>query len=553
VKSLAFTITLISIIALSIAFARLVNAQSSENITIKADGSVDPSTAPVQRDGDVYSLAGDIQGSITIQRDNIVVEGAGYTVQAKGDTLVGISIGGRANVTVRNVIIQGFLGRAGILLGGSNNCVISNNNLAGNLIGVEISGMSSNNRIVENSLQNNEEGIELESATGSNNAISDNDVANNNVGITVSYFTNTNVFGNTLTGNKYGFFVGGAEGSVLRNNTLNGNTYGFHIFDVQGVAALKGVDVDISNKVNGKPIYYWVSQHDKPIPIDAGYVVLIGCINITVTNLNLSGNAEGVYLGSTENSKIVNNTLSNNQFGVNLDASINNTISENIVANNENGIGLGAGSSTISTNNVIDSNEITGNGNGVYIGAAASNSVTRNNITNSETGVYTELCGINTIYHNNFINNAKNWNDAGLVPLGPPFVSVSIWDDGKEGNYWSDYLVKYPNASEIDGSGIGNMAYKLGTNNTDRYPLISPFNAPKLTVSPSPTTPPSSSPSHSEQPTLSPKPQPESQPFSVTLVAVIVASVAVACAGVLIYLKKRNRKFFLGRSVNVSL
>lgn len=107
-KSSALALTLISIVALGIVATGLVKAQSSENITIKADGSVDPSTATVQRDRDVYYLTGNIQGSITVQRDNIVVEGAGFMVQAKGDNLVGISIDGRGNVTVRNVEIQGF-------------------------------------------------------------------------------------------------------------------------------------------------------------------------------------------------------------------------------------------------------------------------------------------------------------------------------------------------------------------------------------------------------------------------------------------------------------
>ena len=424
---------------------------------------------------------------------NIIIDGAGHTLQANGDTLVGINIEGRSNVTVRNVVIQGFLGRAGILVTGSNNCIISKNNLEGNLIGVEISGLSSNNRIVENNLLNNTSGIELESAVaGSNNIISGNDVTNNNVGITLTYFTNTNVFGNTLTDNKYGFFVGGGAGSVLRNNTLNGNTYGFHVFNVQGITALKGVDVDTSNKVNGKPIYYWVNQHERSIPVDAGYVALIGCTNITVSNLKLSGNAEGIYLGSTENSTIINNAFSNNLFGVSLDASNNNTISKNIIANNENGIGLGAGLGAFSANNVIDSNVIAGNGNGIYFGAAASNIVTRNNITNSATGIYTEYSGINILYDNNFINNTKEWFDIVLRPSPNVFpISVSTWDNGTAGNYWSDYLTKYPNATEIDASGIGDTPYVIYNNNTDRFPLMEPLLIPEIAIPefPSWTTP----------------------------------------------------------------
>jgi hypothetical protein len=54
-----------------------------------------------------------------------------------------------------------------------------------------------------------------------------------------------------------------------------------------------------------------------------------------------------------------------------------------------------------------------------------------------------------------------------------PYVSTNKWDDGypSGGNYWSDYLTKYPHAAEIDGSGIWNTPYVIDGNNTDHYPL----------------------------------------------------------------------------------
>lgn len=483
-KALALSLVLICLLSLVLILTSPVKAQEPLNLTINPEGSVEPNTNLLERNGNTYTFNGDIFGTILVQTNNIVIDGAGHALQANGDTLVGINIEGRSNVTVKNVVIQGFLGRTGILVTSSNNSIISKNNLKENLIGIEITGLSSNNRIVENNLLNNTSGIELESAVaGSNNIISGNNVTNNDVGITLTYFTNTNVFGNTLTDNKEGFFVGGGAGTVLRNNTLNGNTYGFHVFNVQGVTALEGVDVDTSNKVNGKPIYYWVNQHDRSIPIDAGYVALIGCTNITLSNLKLSGNAEGVYLGSTENSTIINNAFSNNLFGVSLDASNNNTISKNIISNNENGIGLGAGLGGFSANNVIELNVITGNGNGIYFGASASNIVTRNNITNSAIGIYTEYSGINSLYNNNFINNTKQWFDIVLEPAPNILpISVSTWDNGTAGNYWSDYLTRYPNATEIDTSGIGDTPYVIYNNNTDRFPLMQPVLIPEISI-----------------------------------------------------------------------
>jgi hypothetical protein len=37
------------------------------------------------------------------------------------------------------------------------------------------------------------------------------------------------------------------------------------------------------------------------------------------------------------------------------------------------------------------------------------------------------------------------------------------------GNYWSDYLTRYPNATETDG--VWNTPYVIDANNTDYYPL----------------------------------------------------------------------------------
>jgi len=49
---------------------------------IRRDGSVDPSTAPIQRAGDVYTFTDDIVGyTIAVERDNVVIDGGGYTLQ----------------------------------------------------------------------------------------------------------------------------------------------------------------------------------------------------------------------------------------------------------------------------------------------------------------------------------------------------------------------------------------------------------------------------------------------------------------------------------------
>ena len=63
-------------------------------------------------------------------------------------------------------------------------------------------------------------------------------------------------------------------------------------------------DVDSSNTVDGKPIYYWVNMLDLIVPMDAGYVALVNCTNIIAENLDLRNNGQGILLVYTTNSTI---------------------------------------------------------------------------------------------------------------------------------------------------------------------------------------------------------------------------------------------------------
>ena len=174
--------------------------------------------------------------------------------------------------------------------------------------------------------------------------------------------------------------------------------------------------------------------------------------------------------------------------GIFLDDSDGNNISNNIVygndiTNNGNGILLYK-----SSNNNISGNNITNNDSGIYLYDASSNNIiSGNNITNNGNGIYIDSSSGNIIYHNNFINNAKHVDDFGLRP-NPPRLSVNFWDDDypSGGNYWDDYLTRYPNAKEIDGSGIGDTPYGIYEKNQDNYPLMEPVIIPEFPD----TTPP---------------------------------------------------------------
>jgi hypothetical protein len=97
---------------------------------------------------------------------------------------------------------------------------------------------------------------------------------------------------------------------------MSGNTYNFDVVSSYSLSYYRSQNIDTSNTVNEKPIYYWVDQQDKQIPDDAGYVGIVNCTNITVKDLTLTNNGQGIFSICTENSRIENVTTSNNSCGI---------------------------------------------------------------------------------------------------------------------------------------------------------------------------------------------------------------------------------------------
>ena len=121
-------------------------------------------------------------------------------------------------------------------------------------------------------------------------------------------------------------------------------------------------DIDDSNTVDGKPIIYWVNEHDKNVPSGTGFVVLVNCRNITVQNLSLTNNSQGILLVATNNSLIEKNYIANNNFGIALFAPYeqcvgNSIIGNNITSNSKDGINSWNSEKTVVTQNRITNNQ----------------------------------------------------------------------------------------------------------------------------------------------------------------------------------------------------
>jgi parallel beta-helix repeat protein len=167
-----------------------VASQSFETIYIRADGSVG-GTDKIQRNGNVYTLTGNISGGIQVQKSYIVIDGAGYAVEGNGEeTGIDLSNGrGQApsraqinNVTVKNLQIINCYYAIG-------NVNTNNNTFIGNYIldcdtGFWIIG-SHNNTLIGNTVKDCITGISINYGS-SGNVITENNIINSSVSIWLS-------------------------------------------------------------------------------------------------------------------------------------------------------------------------------------------------------------------------------------------------------------------------------------------------------------------------------------------------------------------------------
>lgn len=141
----------ICLFGLNIPSARAVTVY--ETIYIQSNGSITPASAPITKNGNIYTLTSNITipinyDGIIIERDDVIIDGAGYTIQQNGQ-LDGISLVGRHNVTIRNLVIKDFYW--GIYLRHSTNCTITRTQIAVAMYGIYLLDCS-NNKIYHNNL-----------------------------------------------------------------------------------------------------------------------------------------------------------------------------------------------------------------------------------------------------------------------------------------------------------------------------------------------------------------------------------------------------------------
>ena len=523
-KNLFSTILLALLLTSTLAFSFNIQSMAAGGtIYIRADGSIDPATAPIQRFGDNYTFTANVYDEIVVEKDNIVIDGVGYTVQGAEVLQIGIDLSYRNNVTLKNVEVINFtLGiyleysgnntlshnivssnhdigiwlvgssnntltdnivsdndNDGIILEDSGNNVLSGNNVSSNdSDGIRIDGAGSTNNVLSgNNVSNNPSGIivgDSWSGDSSFSILSGNNVSNNNYGIQITEYSNNNtLIGNMVSSNhNEGIRLEGSSNNTLTDNIVSdNNNYGIIILPT--VASASG-----NNTLSGNNV-----SSNSGVGIVVGNNLYGGSSNNTLTDNIVSSNDEaGIIIrgAASMNNVLSGNTVSSNLLGIDLDYSGNNTLSgNNVHLNIYDGIDLYGSSYNVLSGNNVSSNSYYG----IWLGGSPNSGSSNNTLTDNIISL-NSVAGIrigedwdpygsdsNVLFRNTFDANAVQTSV--INGLG------NTWDDGypSGGNYWSDYagvdLYTGPYQNETGSDGIGDTPYVINENNQDNYPRAS--------------------------------------------------------------------------------
>jgi parallel beta-helix repeat protein len=307
---------------------------------------------------------------------------------------------------------------------------------------------------------------------------------------------NKGIYFETLTINKPINLIGESKENTIiqfknkENNsvidsviTINSDTCtinGFKITSENNILDDKmwGINIKSSNNIVSDNIIMYTNR---------GIYLDDNSNNNNIYDNSISQVKKAIFSASSEN-KITNNIISNAEQGIFLDRfTINNNITFNSISNIDGGIVLEDSDSNYISNNYVSSSNIYG----IFLSTSFSNIISYNilsenyyglrilgsnsknneifgNVFSNNTRGLLCCCSANNnlIYYNNFKQNSEySANDE----------VENIWNNESIGNYWDDYIDKYPNANQTNG--IWDIPYSIPKlDSEDRFPLVNPID-----------------------------------------------------------------------------
>ncbi len=283
---------------------------------------------------------------------------SGFTVTGSGDHPdAGIKVESN-NIAISNCVCS--RNHYGMHLEGDHNTITSTTCDSNNYISISIKG--DYNTLANNICSNhNLTGIELLHYSD-HNTLENNTFLNNNRGISLVKSSHDSITNNYFSSNDM------ADISLIDSSYsfLSGNVMDMGIHIAQpGPSSLENWNthnIDITNTVNGKPVYYYKNSAGITVPSDAAQAILANCTRMVVKNLDCSNVTKGISVAFSSNITVSNSICSNNRESGGIDFYYsNNNILENNVCNSNNGIGIllmgdGNNCNTISNNTCISNN-----------------------------------------------------------------------------------------------------------------------------------------------------------------------------------------------------
>ena len=281
----------------------------------------------------------------------------------------------------------------------------------------------------------------------------------------------------------------------IDNNTLVGN--GFTLG--HDPSTWVGQEIDLSNSVNGKPLFYGQSLSGTTVAGGYGQIILSNCSEVTVSDHSLANNSAGILVYGSVEVSISNSSVSGNLRGdltvvtwewtpfsgwgliedISWDVggivfivSYRNSVEHCTLTNNTRGVFIG----DHSENNVVSNCTFEGNEYGLVLSYnCSSNTVSYCNISTSvHPGIMSYWSNFNSIHHNVFYRNngAGDTYDASHSQACTE-AGMNFWNSTSGGNYWSDWITP-----DDDHDGIVDSPYPIvGWDNSavewDYLPLTS--------------------------------------------------------------------------------
>jgi len=253
-----------------------------------------------------------------------------------------------------------------------------------------------------------------------------------------------------------------------------------------GIIILYSSKISIQNsKFLNLSLYGIITNSSTDLTISDNEVqgTIYGFMVMSTTNTTITGNyahnniADGIVLTGNSSRIEFNDCIDNEAWGIKILRARNVTIERNAIIGNSNGGFLAMDNST---NITITRNTVNNNKNcGIEGQASTYINITQNDIENDTIGVFLQDVKNSITDLNNFIDN-QAYQAYATWAVFLPDNTTQAWNNTAWGNYWSDYAVKYPNATKMNDTWNTPYTFTTATilNMTDFHPLVMPYQFP---------------------------------------------------------------------------